>query len=668
MRAKVESAGRRVKLGWRRLRAAVREQRVTRSGLSDALGVAEHALGPRIMTIRRQLAGRVAGGPHDVEAIRHALDAHAAGERARIVEQAEIVRRHVFDLLGSGPVDLGDAIDWHTDFKSGFRWSPEQHYSTVRIGRSGADVKLPWELSRGHHLPLLAQASRLTERHEFAREAVDQILHWIDANPPEKGVNWVCAMDVAIRCVNWLWTAAWLAPVESVDDRFYERLFASLLDHGRFIEANLEIMPGGLRTNHYIADLVGLLYVGLCIPEFAESRRWATFAHVELSAEMQRQVLPDGVSFESSIPYHRLVAEMFLSSALLGRWNGVPFDEHFHERLAKMVTFTAAYTKPNGLAPQIGDADDGRLHILSGYGTADPRDHRHLLAAGAVFFDRGDWYQAAGERWVEALWFGDTARRRDVGPGAHPQSSASFPNAGIIILRRHDDFVIVTAGPVGTGGLGNHKHNDLLSFEAHLLGEDVLIDPGTFAYTGDPVARNAFRSTRAHNTVMIDGVEQNRIPAASLFSLQDDAHPRWLSWMPSGEGGSVTLEHDGYGRLASPVIHRRTVTLTVNHRIIVEDVFTEPLGTHATSPHTLLWTFQFAVGCRVVRTGDGWTVATQQGRHFRVSITSDETLASGVDSGWVSPRFGVREPAMTLWSSWCGTVPFATRFEMSCDD
>lgn len=631
--------------------------------LAAGLGVSESALASTVTAIRAALPGRVPGGPHDLAAIRARLAADAPAELERVEGQAGLARDRVFDLLGSGPVSLGPRIDWHCDFKSGYRWDPRRHYSRIRFGnRAGVDVKVPWELSRGHHLVLLAQAARLTDRPELAREAVDQILDWIDQNPPEFGVNWTGPMDVAIRAVNWLWTAALLAPLHSIDDRCFATILGSLLAHGRFLERNLEVSAGGFRTNHYIANLVGLLYLGCCVPELDDAGRWRSLAHDELAAEMQHQVLPDGASYESSIPYHRLVAELFVSALLVGRTNGVEFDSAFKERLSRMIDFTAAYTKPNGLAPQIGDADDGRLHVLSGFG-GDARDHRHVLAAGAVAFERRDWLAAAGDRWVEALWLGGANACARLQDGTAPvPRSAAFEQAGIYILRDGQDFVCVSAGPVGTDGMGNHKHNDVLSIEVNLGGEDVLIDPGTFVYTPDPGARNAFRSTAAHSTVIVDGLEQNRIRPSWLFRLTPDATPRLVSWEPSPDGGSVAAEHDGYVR-RSGVTHRRRVTLAA-HLVAIEDVLTGAPGT----AHTAAWTFAFAPACSVQEDRRGWVIATARQR-FELTWPVDDrgeqlTLETRCEDGDVSASYGRRERSRIVRWVWRGPLPATARFDL----
>ena len=157
--------------------------------------------------------------------------------------------------------------------------------------------------------------------------------------------------------------------------------------------------------------------------------------------------------------------------------------------------------KRQGLAPQIGDADNGRLHILTGYGQADVRDHRHLLAVGAVLFDRSDWWAAAGSSWVEGLWFGGlrcAAWKR--APVSAQSGSRAFPEAGLYILRRQADYALLNCNPIGSRGVGTHKHNDLLAVEMHLGGEDILVDSGCFpvSYTHlDVYKRQPLHSRRS---------------------------------------------------------------------------------------------------------------------------------------------------------------------------
>ncbi len=671
-RAVLHLARRRGVRRWRKIRARVVGTGVGSADLARALGVSLSDLGTAVAGIRREMPARLPVGPDDAKAILAALERAAPDVIASTVSAADRICDHILDLMGSGPVSLGPRIDWHRDFKSGYRWDSRLFYTDVPLGHvPGVDIKVPWELSRGQHLPILAQAYLFAGRERYAPEAVDQIRDWIRANPPQLGVNWASAMDVAIRAVNWLWTAGLLADAQAAADDFFAEVLASLLAHGRHVAANLEIETNGLRTNHYLAEIVGLLYLGLCVPEFHEASPWRAFAVRALVQEMEHQVLPDGADYESSISYHRLVTELFLSAALLCRHRDVSLPSAFWERLARMVEFVRSYTKPNGLAPQVGDADDGHLHVLTGYGSTDPRDHRHLLALGALLFERDDLWAAAGPAWTEALWFGATRGGRWDRPSATRAlvpESAAFPNAGIYVMRAGEDYVLFNASPVGTHGLGNHKHNDLLALEVRLGGEDILIDPGSYLYTSDPEARNAFRGTAAHATVMVDGAEQNRFVDGNLFCLRPDANLRVLAWEPGTAHDRVSAEHDGYCRLADAVVHRRTVTFDrATGRVDIADEFVDPRGGRGL--HELAWAFPFAPGCTVEWVSDGWMIhgAWQRARLTapvrdpggeRLEITSDPA------DGGVSSRYGVRKSTVVLRWRWKGFVPLTVRFTL----
>ena len=582
------------------------------------------------------------------------------------IQAAEEICDHRFDLLGSGPCSLGPEIDWQRDFKSGYRWDPRTYYTKVRYGNTpGVDVKVPWELSRFQHLGTLGKAYWFTGNERYTAEFIRQVTHWIGHNPPQFGVNWACTMDVAIRAFNWLWGGVFFRHSPQVTPAFRRELARSLLAHGRHIMTNLERGSDGITSNHYLADLVGLAGLGLACPAFREAEAWRGFALEEIFREIERQVYPDGGDYESSIPYHRLVTEMFLAVAILCRQNGISAPEAFCQRLENMLDFTRWYTKPNGLAPQVGDADDGRLHILADYGTWDPRDHRHLLATGGALFGREDLWGAAGEKTEEAIWLhGGSRFPGGRSPLPSPESRA-FPETGIYLMRQGGLYLLIACNPVGTRGLGNHKHNDLLSFELHADGQDLLVDLGSFVYTSDPAWRNRFRSTAAHNTVMVDGQEQNRFGEGSLFWLRADATPRCLAWDVGPEEDVFAGEHDGYARLADPVIHRREIRLRKAARTVEIADHLRGAGRHA-----FAWNFTLAPGVRLRPAGDSHWELTGRTATALLHLEgigprgTRDALRGEVAEAFVSPRYGVMEKTTALRFHLSAGLPVDCRFRI----
>lgn len=488
-----------------------------------------------------------------------------------IVAQADAARQQTFDLLGSGPLQFTGEIDWHTDAQTGQGWPAHRYYRRIRPAAfpGGPDIKFPWELSRGQQFARLGQAYWLTQNDAYAQAFVRQIEHWIAHNPWPFGVNWACAMDVALRAVGWLWGYYFFAQAPALSAEFRPTLLASLLQHGRHIAQNLE-RTGPVVANHYLANLLGLLFLGLQLPPSRETRRWRQFAAQELAQEMARQVLADGVNFEASVSYHRLAVEIFLTAALLARRHNRPFSPAYEAKLQKMLAFVQAITKPDGTVPLLGDSDNGRVQRLAVWPAPQQEwlDHRYLLGIGAALWDDPALAQLPPDQWQEALWLlGPGAVQRAQAqvqvqalprPTATPGSRA-FPDGGVYVMRHENLYFCISAGGVGQGGNGGHAHSHPLSFELASGQQSWLIDPGTYTYTADYPARNRFRATAQHNTIRVDGQEANRFDSHNLFAMQDDARPQVTAWRTTPGWDFFQASHRGYQRLAQPVSHQRQV-------------------------------------------------------------------------------------------------------------
>lgn len=552
-----------------------------------------------------RLSGAVLDALPTVAAFLRELDDLDGGAREAFLDRAEAVLAHRFDLLGSGPTNLGREIDWRADLKTGRRW-PLRHPRALRLVYPDAsDIKVPWELSRSQHLPLLAGAHRLTADRRFLDEIGAQLEHWIDENPVGLGPNWACTMDVAIRAANWVAALA-VCGREAHGEAWLPQTLGSLLLHGRFIRTHLEY--GEVRGNHYLADVVGLLPVAALFERGREGRAWADWAAGQLVEEMRHQVRTDGCSHEASIPYHRLVTELFVcgtqaADALLP--GAMP--AWYRERLAAMLRFVADYSRPDGLAPQIGDADDGRFLPLGDYGANDVRSHLHLFRQADLAYE--------------------------------PRSScAAYPDGGYYVLRSRDLYVIVRCGDTGMDGRGGHSHNDQLSFELCVRRQPIVIDPGSFVYTADPAARDLFRSTAFHSTLRLDGAEQNELPAGALFSMPDRTRARATLWEGDAASPRFEGEHGGFLALDPPAVHRRRVQVSADGRTVRLRDVVESAGTHS-----LEWTFPLAP-CEVSVDGASARAAFDDA----TLIVSAEGVELSLEPGWFSPRYGVRLPTPFL--------------------
>ena len=326
--------------------------------------------------------------------------------------------------------------------------------------------------------------------------------------------------------------------------------------------------------------------------------------HDELIAELSHQVGEDGSDHEASIPYHRLVAELFICGLQAAEVLAPgAIGPGARRRVADMLRFTADYTRADGLAPQVGDADDGRYLPLGDYGRADPRWHLHLFRQARVPHEPG------------------------VG-------SAAYPDGGYWVLRGGGLYVLVRCGDAGVGGIGSHAHNDALSFELAAGEQPLVVDPGSFVYTADPRERNRFRSTSFHSTLQVDGAEQNHISEAALFTMEDRRRATKLDWNPDPARPSFTGCHHGFEALPEPATHTRRLELDVSEAAlaIVDTIVSN-------GEHELEWAFPLA-RCQVEVLGSRVLARFNAGPRLEIDAPGVELR---VEHGWLSPSYGRRE-------------------------
>jgi hypothetical protein len=557
-------------------------------------------------------------------------------------------------------------LDWHADFKSGYHWSADTWYGLIRYAEwAGVDVKVPWELARCQHLPVLALAFGVLspvdaeQRAVLQREVQDQILDFMSANPVRFGVNWCCTMDVAIRAANWALAYGLLraggAAVEPAFEREFKR---ALMAHGRHIVNNLEWFAG-LRSNHYLSNVCGLLFVAATVPPQPETDAWLAVAVTELVREVRSQFHDDGANFEGSTFYHRLSAEMATFSLALARGvshdrldralksglaglrfegpgpdprsfvqtlegaAGIPWRE-LADRVKGMRRFTEGVTRPDGDVVQVGDNDSGRFFNLSPAAGAAGSNHSHLvLAVNALLGDRAGT-GSGDEMVISGLAGSPIEPSLGETPETTPQVPLAFPDFGLYIYHSQRIWCAFRCGSVGQRGNGGHAHNDQLSFELCVDGVALVTDPGTYLYTPFPERRNEMRSTAAHNTIVVAGLEQNGWLAGrlGLFSMNRVGSAEVLDCSPT----RWVARHDGFGQECRRSVHWSDQGLEI------DDTFDGPFALN----------LQFAPGSSVTLESPGCVYVSRHGCGARFRFELGRCLLT--DGGY-SPAYGRIEPA-----------------------
>jgi hypothetical protein len=486
-----------------------------------------------------------------------------------IVRQADKICRHQFDLLGYEDLEYGDPIDWHLDAVHG-KQAPRKVFYKIRYldFDEVGDSKITWELNRHQHLVTLAKAFRLTEERRYADEIFRQWGHWHTENPYPFGINWVSSLEVALRGLSWIWTYQLLEGTPVMPREFRKVYLRSQALNGRHIERYLSTYFSP--NTHLLGEAVALLFIGTLCPEISRAEHWKSLGWGIVLQEAQRQITADGFHFEQSTYYHIYAIDFFLHAVVLANLNEFAIPVELEKTIERILDALLLLGRA-GAPPLLGDDDGGRLF--------DARRNRseHLLdplAAGAVLFQRGDFKAAAGQLREETLWLlGEqgVAEWDCLQTQQQDEASASLQSAGLYLLATANPAsqLAINAGSQSVGR-GGHSHADALSICLHSDGAALLIDPGTFEYVGDDAQRDFFRSTAMHNTLTVDRVSQSE--SAGPFAWKQLAHAKTEQWIAGENFDLFVGSHDGYSRLASPVVHRRWVFALKAGLFLVRDL------------------------------------------------------------------------------------------------
>ncbi len=578
-------------------------------------------------------------------------------ETAQLIESAaRISQAHRWPVLGFGEKDFGSEINWRRDLLSGQEW-PLDYHVEVELAREGADARVLWELNRLAHFVWLGRAYVVTSDEHLAEEFFAQLETWRTQNPAGRGPNWACAMEVALRAVNLLTAFQLFRHSPRLDENRLLQLLATFEQHGAHIRRNLEFSYI-VTSNHYLSDVVGLLWLGMMLPELEAAREWREFGRRELLREMDKQVLADGADSEASTGYHRLVLELFLYSFMLCRANDFAIPEKYWRKLHAMLGYLRAYMRPDGHAPLIGDTDSGQLMPLVKR-AAD--EHAYVLALGAAVFKELRFKLSVSEAAPEELlWMlgADGLHDYENLPPSEKASSQAFADAGTYIMREDDLYLLFNASDCGLDGRGSHGHNDVLSIEVSACGASFITDPGTYFYRGNLQERHLFRSTAYHSTVEVDGVEQNDIIDSIPFIIGNEARPRVLRWETNAERDLIIAEHQGYARLAQPVTHQRTVEFNKRERFwLIEDQLA------GAGEHVFSFRFHIASGLETSVRADGNIAACDKVVGGRLLLAPlDVSAPALLEPRWTSRDYGAKMPSVSVCWTLRTHAPFKARW------
>jgi len=567
-----------------------------------------------------------------------------------LVQSADKVLAGTWTVLGTPRADSANP-DWFHDPVTRQR-APDRRLAFRIDHRDEAEtgnIKQVWEMSRHHHITILAAAWWLTDDERYAEAASGQLRSWWAANPFLTGVHWTSGIEMGIRLISWTWIRRLLDDWHKVGDLFEHNDDAvrQIGWHQEFLAA----FPsrGSSANNHVVAEAAGRLVAACAFPWYDRTERWRRSARGQLERELAVNTFGDGLNRELATDYHRFVCTLGLAAAVEADAHGDSLSDATWERLTGMLDAGAAILDVTGRPPRQGDGDDGRALVVD---DPDRDPWATVLATGSALLGSPSWWPTFSGS-VQTSLFGAIGKSRQL-PRA-PVRPRRFPDAGLVILRSSSEdgqeiWCRCDGGPHGFLSIAAHAHADALSVEVRHDGVEILADPGTYCYHGEPRWREWFRSTAAHNTVELASQSQSQSGGPFLWTTQ--ARTTTLT-CDVGDQATQTwsAEHDGYRRLNLSAIHRRSVTLdSPGRRLTIVDSF----NTTATVPLRLLWHFGpgIAVDLDGGRAALSWQIgpARRQGAMMLAEGLAWRCHRADIDPilGWYSPRFGCRVPATSL--------------------
>ncbi|MFE9780077.1 alginate lyase family protein [Streptomyces sp. NPDC005775] len=564
----------------------------------------------------------------------------------RLIAAADRLMAGHAEYFGVDRDDLAEP-DWCRDPKTGRR-APYGYAFDVpyRNEDTVGDIKQIWELSRHQYLTVLAAAYAITGNEQYAERVAAHLRLWWSANTPLRGVHWVSGIELGIRLLSWVWIRRLLDGWPGAAGLFEGNPVAvnQIWHHQRWLAA----FPsrGSSANNHVIAEAAGQFAAACAFGWFPSSALWRAGALRSLERQLRSNTFGSGLNRELATEYHGLVLELGLAAVAEADAADVPVPASIRLVLLRMTDALAAVVDGRLRPPRQGDADDGHGLVVDGAGTDR---WASLLATGDAVFGRLDWWPTVSGTDVRTPLLAALIRPTApavIRPASRP---AHFADAGMTILRGPGEiWCRCDGGPHGFLSIAAHAHADALSVEVRHDGVDVLADPGTFCYHGQPEWRQYFRSTLGHNTLRLDDGDQSVSGGPFLWTRH--ARSRVLVADTSGASGAGAArwcaEHDGY----RGSVHRRRVELTAESREL--RVIDEVRGPRRTVQLAFHLGPTIAADVRENRAALTWT---RDGEDRSATLDLPGQLSwrahrgeSDPPLGWYSPGFGRKEPATTL--------------------
>jgi Heparinase II/III N-terminus/Heparinase II/III-like protein len=510
---------------------------------------------------------------------------------AKHVENADFILANEFNFNNEKHT-LGETFNWQINPSEDLEWLILLH--------------------KFYYLKDLAGAYGYTQDERYSEKWVRLIDSWISQVPD----GFIDSQVTGRRLQQWIlsyqtFVTQWHSP--SITPDFFERFLRSINSQTRYLCYHLT--PEG---NHRTLELYAIFLVAVTFPELHSAHWFLELSKRKLVENMRQDLLPDGVHRELSTDYHHTVLKNYLRFRGLATLNGIALPTTCDALLKKAIEFSYYVHKPDGFIPAINDGDcNSYLPLLKKAQSCYPDAYLQYIIS-------------KGEEGVPPV-----------------QRSRDFTDSGYYVLRSdwlakpyHEAlYMFFDCAPLG---FGSHGHYDALNFEMAAYGHSLVVDPGRYTYSehaADGVnLRRFFKGTAAHNTVVVDGLDQMPYRCGRPVDPEPETT---LKQFVSATGFDFL-----HGQVIShqyPVVHERMVFFVLPEYWIVTDRLT------AENKHSYDLYFHLASRAqdqtRLVSNGVCHVIHSP---NLLVAQACSPDTKVVIEQGYVSPEYGIKHPAPVI--------------------
>ena len=552
------------------------------------------------------------------------LDAHKLG-----IEYHNEGHCHQNDIHLLGGFDYSRyKTRWHAGFQTPNEWGLFFSYDiNYKQHDAIGDARTNWELNRHFQFALLAKNYYHTHDRQYLEELTALLDDWRKSNPFLLGISWTSVMEVAIRSINWMFMLAYLKKAGDTSHQLQNDINTGIVNMLDYVNKHRSRYSSA--NNHLLIESTALVLGGYAFGHAP----WKEDGIRTMTAELERQITPDGVNREMSLHYHAFVLEAYSLTAhcILSNSDALPPSWHtYMERMSEFICHSM-YDEAHVLA--FGDDDEGKVIDLQG-GNFPYYDYV-LQMSSLVTGKRYSHFVKTNET-VNCLFPASDISAISRQPRFEPYEGKCFEQGGYTFLRSKDGEVLIGIdhAPLGFGSIAAHGHADALSFQLLVGGAPLFTDPGTYIYHCDLPARNQFRKTLNHSTVSVGGADQSEMLGAFLWGKK--ANCRLLRHDINDSHSHLTAEHDGY----APVTVRRTFDFDhEGKRLTITDELSQESD--------IILTYTTGHGVDIQQENKGWLLSLEKARCL-LTISVPSQYAASAEPTEVSVCYGTKSSAKAI--------------------